>query len=200
MKKKLVAGFMAATMMVSVMSTGVFAKDLDPSDENKKAGDTQVTETVEENENKASYVIQIPDTVDFGKIQQPETEGDAYSYKDIKVSCITADNLAAGTAIAVLVKDASATESSDPFSLTHNTHSDCVLNYEIMNNNDESIQNGTWYANGFLFNLFTGAGQEATDKLRLNRNQLYNKDLSVWGGQYTGTLNFYTKIVDVHAQ
>lgn len=83
--------------------------------------------------------------------------------------------------------------------LTHNTHSDCVLNYEIMNNNDESIQNGTWYANGFLFNLFTGAGQEATDKLRLNRNQLYNKDLSVWGGQYTGTLNFYTKIVDVHA-
>ena len=84
--------------------------------------------------------------------------------------------------------------------LTHNTHSDCVLNYEIMNNNDESIQNGTWYANGFLFNLFTGAGQEATDKLRLNRNQLYNKDLSVWGGQYTGTLNFYTKIVDVHAQ
>ena len=199
MKNKLVAGFMAATMMVSVMSTGVFAKDLDPSDENKKAGDTQVTATVEENENKASYVIQIPDMVDFGKIQQPETEGDAYSYKDIKVSCITADNLAAGTAIAVLVKDASATESSDPFSLTHNTNSDCVLNYEIMNN-DASIQNGTWYANGFLFNTFTGAGQEATDQLRLNRNQLYNKNLSVWGGQYTGTLNFYTKIVDVHAQ
>lgn len=36
MKKKVVAGFMAATMMVSVMSTGVFAKDLDPSNEDKK--------------------------------------------------------------------------------------------------------------------------------------------------------------------
>lgn len=48
MKKKLVAGFMAATMMASVMSTGVFAKDLDLSDENKKAGDTQVTATVGE--------------------------------------------------------------------------------------------------------------------------------------------------------
>ena len=199
MKNKLVAGFMAATMMVSVMSTGVFAKDLDPSDENKKAGDTQVTATVEENSNKASYVIQIPDTVDFGKIQQPETEGNAYSYKDITVSCIKADNLGAGNGIAVLVKDATAAESSDPFRLTHNENSDCALTYEIMNS-DESIQNGTWYANGFLFNLFTGAGQEATDKLRLNRNQLYNKDLSVWGGQYTGTLNFYTKIVDVHAQ
>ena len=198
MKNKLVAGFMAAMMMVSVMSTGVFAKDLDPSDENKKAGDTQVTATVEENSNKASYVIQIPDTVDFGKIQQPETEGDAYSYEDITVSCITAENLAAGNGIAVLVKDASADESSDPFCLTHKTNSECVLNYEILNN-DVSIQNGTWYANGFLFNLFTGADQKATDKLRLNRNQLYNKDLSVWGGQYTGTLNFYTKIVDVHA-
>ena len=198
MKNKLVAGFMAAMMMVSVMSTGVFAKDLDPSDENKKAGDTQVTATVEENSNKASYVIQIPDTVDFGKIQQPETEGDAYSYEDITVSCITAENLAAGNGIAVLVKDASADESSDPFCLTHKTNSECVLNYEILNN-DVSIQNGTWYANGFLFNIFTGADQKATDKLRLNRNQLYNKDLSVWGGQYTGTLNFYTKIVDVHA-
>ena len=199
MKNKLVAGFMAATMMVSVMSTGVFAKELNPDSETNKAGDTQVTATVEENENKAAYVIEIPDKVDFGKIQQPETEGNVYSYKDITVSCIKADNLGAGNGIAVLVKDASAAESSDPFRLTHNENSDCALTYEIMNS-DESIQNGTWYANGFLFNLFTGAGQEATDKLRLNRNQLYNKDLSVWGGQYTGTLNFYTKIVDVHAQ
>lgn len=175
MKNKLVAGFMAATMMLSVMSTGVFAKELNPDSETNKAGDTQVTATVEENENKAAYVIEIPDKVDFGKIQQPETEGNAYSTKDITVSCIQADNLAAGSGIAVLVKDATATQSTDPFCLTHNTHSDCVLNYEIMNNNDESIQNGTWYANGFLFNLFTGAGQEATDKLRLNRNQLYNK-------------------------
>ena len=199
MKNKLVAGFMATTMMVSVMSTGVFAAELNPDSETNKAGNTQVTATVDENLNKASYVIQIPDTVDFGKIQQPETEGDAYSYKDITVSCIKAENLAAGDGIAVLVKDAAAAGSSDPFRLTHNANSECVLNYEIMNNG-ESIQNGTWYSNGFLFNLFTGAGQEATDQLRLNRNQLYNRDLSIWGGQYTGTLNFYTKIVDVHAQ
>ena len=198
MKKKVVAGFMAATMMVSVMTTGVFAKDLDPSDESKKAGDTQVTATVDENSNKASYVIEIPDTVDFGKIQQPETEGNVYSTKDITVYCKQADNLAAGTGIAVLVKDATATQSTDPFCLTHKTNSECVLNYEIMNN-DASIQNGTWYSNGFLFNTFTGAGQEATDQLRLNRGQLYNRDLSIWGGQYTGTLNFYTKIVSVNA-
>ena len=198
MKNKLVAGFMVATMMVSVMSTGVFAKDLDPSDESNKAGDTQVTATVDENLNKASYVIEIPDTVDFGKIQQPETEENAYSTKDITVSCKQADNLGAGNGIAVLVKDATATQSSDPFCLTHNTNSDCVLNYEIMNN-DASIQNGTWYANGFLFNTFTAAGQEATDQLKLNRGQLYNRDLAIWGGEYTGTLNFYTKIVNINA-
>lgn len=38
MKNKLVAGFMAATMMVSVMSTGVFAKELNPDSETNKAG------------------------------------------------------------------------------------------------------------------------------------------------------------------
>ena len=67
MKNKLVAGFMVATMMVSVMSTGVFAKELNPDSETNKAGDTQVTATVEENENKAAYVIEIPDKVDFWK-------------------------------------------------------------------------------------------------------------------------------------
>ena len=80
MKNKLVAGFMAATMMVSVMSTGVFVKELNPDSETNKAGDTQVTATVEENENKASYVIQNPEADDLGKIQQPETEGNEYSY------------------------------------------------------------------------------------------------------------------------
>lgn len=60
MKKKVVAGFMAATMMVSVMSTGVFAKDLDPSSETQRTGDTTVTATVEENSNKADYIISIP--------------------------------------------------------------------------------------------------------------------------------------------
>ena len=128
MKKKLIAGFMAATMMVSVMTTSVFAKDLDPTDETQRSGDTTVTATVEENPNK-----------------------------------------------------------------------ECAMTYEIMYN-DASIQNGTWYDNGFLFNVFMKAGQTATDQLRLNRNQLYNKDLSTWGGAYTGTLNFYTRVRNVSAQ
>lgn len=187
MKKKVVAGFMAATMMVSVMTTGVLAKDLDPTDETQRSGDTTVTATVEENPNKADYIIRIPETVDFGTIKQPETEGDAYSYKDITVECVKAENLEAGTGIAVLVKDATATGNTDPFLLTHNTNKDCALTYEIMYN-DASIQNGTWYDNGFLFNVFMKAGQSATDKLRLNRNQLYNKDLSTWGG----SVHWYT--------
>ena len=59
MKNKLVAGFMAATMMVSVMSTGVFAKELDPDSETQQKREIQqVTATVEENENKAAYVIE----------------------------------------------------------------------------------------------------------------------------------------------
>ena len=47
---------------------------------------------------------------------------------------------------------------------------------------------------------FTSAGQEHTNQLRLNLNQLYGKDISIWGGKYSGTLNFYTKIVVINAQ
>ena len=72
------------------------------------------------------------------------------------------------------------------------------MTYDIINNKT-SIQNGTWYANGYLFNTFTGADQSATDQLVLNRGQLYNRDLAIWGGEYAGTLNFYTKIVSVNA-
>lgn len=200
MKKKLVAGFMAATMVVSVMTTGVFARDLDPTNETQRMGSTEVTATVEEKPNKVDYTIRIPDTVDFGTIQQPETGEDAYTYKDITVECAKADNLEAGKAIAVLVKDANADKPTDQFLLTHNTNKDCVLAYEIMNN-DVSIQNNTWYhEGGFLFNLFTKADQSATDQLRLNRSQLYNKDFSAWGGAYTGTLNFYTMVKDINVQ
>lgn len=38
----------------------------------------------------------------------------------------------------------------------------------------------------YLIHL-SGADQSATDQLVLNRGQLYNRDLSIWGGQYTGT-------------
>lgn len=198
--KKIMAGVCTAAMLVSCSGIGVFASEigLDPSDEKQQRGDTEIIANVTENQNKPDYLITIPQTVDFGTLQQPTTDADVYSSVDITVSCVKADGLAAGQGIAVLVKDKTAKTANDPFMLQGEV-SECSLTYQMYNQNTD-VQDGTWYENGFMFIAFTNAGQEHTNQLRLNLNQLYGKDLSVWGGAYSGTLNFYTKIVNVNAQ
>ena len=197
--KKMMAGLCTAAMMVSC-TMGVLAADieLDPSEETRQRGDTEVHANVTDNDNKPDYLITIPQSVDFGTLQQPTTDADAYSSVDITVKCIKAEGLAAGQGIAVLVKDETAESMNDPFKLL-GENSDCSLTYEMYDQNS-NVQDGTWYQNGFLFITFTDAVQEHTNQLRLNCNQLYGKDLDVWGGAYSGTLNFYTRIVNVNAQ
>ena len=194
--KKMMAGLCAAAMLTTC-SMGVFAADLDPSNEAQQRGNTEVTANVIEG-NKPDYLITIPDTVDFGTLQQPTTDANVYSSADIKVTCVKAEGLAAGEGIAVLVKDENAASASDPFKL-QKPKSECSLVYEMYNQNS-NVQDGNWYDNGFLFITFTSAGQQHTNQLRLNLNQLYGKDINTWGGAYSGKLNFYTKIVVINAQ
>lgn len=194
--KKMMAGLCAAVMLTTC-SMGVFAADLDPSNEAQQRGNTEVTAKVIEG-NKPQYIITIPDTVDFGTLQQPTTDANAYVSEDITVECKEAKGLAAGEGIAVLVKDSTASSADAPFIL-QGQNSECSLTYEMYNQNS-NVRDGNWYDNGFLFVTFTSAGQQHTNQLRLNLNQLYGKDISIWGGVYSGTLNFYTKIVVINAQ
>lgn len=200
--KKMMAGLCAAVMLTTC-SMGVFAEqvgmiELDPSEESQQSGNTQITANIEKNLNTPDYVITIPQVVDFGTLKQPTTDANAYVSEDITVTCTKAQGLAAGEGIAVLVKDRTAASASDPFKL-QKQESDCSLVYEMYNQNS-NVQDGNWYDNGFLFITFTSAGQEHTNQLRLNLNQLYGKDINTWGGAYSGTLNFYTKIVVINAQ
>lgn len=97
-----------------------------------------------------------------------------------------------------MVKDETAAASEDPFVLSNEAHADSKMTYQMINPVGDDIATATWYANGFIFNVFTGAGQSATGKLVLNRNQLYNKG-SEYQGACSGKLNFYTKIANVHS-
>ena len=206
--KKMMAGLCAAAMLTTC-SMGVFAEEtnvveetniieLDPSEEAQQRGDTEVIAEVVKNDNKPDYIITIPEIVDFGTLKQPTTDANVYSSADIKVTCVKADGLAAGEGIAVLVKDSTAASADAPFIL-NGQNSECSLTYEMYNQNS-NVRDGNWYDNGFLFITFTSAGQEHTNQLRLNLNQLYGKDINTWGGAYSGTLNFYTKIVVINAQ
>ena len=160
--KKMMAGLCTAAMLVSC-TMGVLAADieLDPSEETRQRGDTEVIANVTDNDNKPDYLITIPQSVDFGTLQQPTTDADAYSSVDITVKCIKAEGLAAGQGIAVLVKDETAESMNDPFKLL-GENSDCSLTYEMYDQNS-NVQDGTWYQNGFLFITFTGAVQESVE-------------------------------------
>lgn len=196
--KKWAAGLCMAAMLAATPVLAVCASELDKS---HPSGSTAVEATVEDSApENPTYVISIPAKVDFGTISQPNTEGTNYQTTDIKVECISLEGLAEKEAIAVLVKDATATLESDPFKLTN--ANDIELTYDLIMSSDSSnIKSSTWYANGYLFTSFTAAGQSAQNTLRLDRGQLYGQDLALYGGKYTGSLDFYTRVAglgDVH--
>ena len=191
--KRWVAGLCATAMLAGAPAMVGYATDNELTRENT-TGETTVKATVVENDNQPTYTITIPDTVEFGQIQQPTTAADAYVTTSITVKCTNVSNLGSEQAISVLVKDSDAYNADSSFLLKNNTNTDCELVYEMLNEAGQSIQNTTWYADGFLYAAFTSAGQSKPMTLRLNKAQLYGKDFATWGGEYTGTLNFTTKI------
>lgn len=191
--KRWVAGFCATAMLAGAPAMVGYATDIELTRDNT-TGETTVKAEVVENQNQPIYTITIPDTVEFGQIQQPTTAADAYATTSITVKCTNVSNLGSEQAISVLVKDSDAYSADSSFLLKNNTHTDCELVYEMLNEAGQSIQNTTWYSDGFLYAAFTSAGQSKPMTLRLNKAQLYGKDFATWGGEYTGTLNFTTKI------
>lgn len=189
--KRWVAGFCATAMLAGAPAMVGYATDFELTGDNT-TGETTVKAEVVENQNQPTYTIMIPDTVEFGQIQQPTTAADAYVTTSITVKCTNVSNLGSEQAISVLVKDSKVDGPNSQFLLNNSTGGE--LAYEMLNEAGQSIQNTTWYSDGFLYAAFTSAGQSKPMTLRLNKAQLYGKDLSTWGGEYTGTLNFTTKI------
>ena len=189
--KRWVAGFCATAMLAGAPAMVGYANETVLSGEHT-TGETTVKATVVENENQPIYAIAIPDTVNFGQIQKPTTAASAYATTAITVTCTNVSNLGSEQAISVLVKDSKANGSDSQFLLNNGTGGE--LAYEMLNEAGQSIQYTTWYSDGFLYAAFTSAGQSKPMTLRLDKAQLYGKDLSEYGGEYTGTLNFTTKI------
>lgn len=198
--RKIMAGMCAAAMCAAVMAVSpavAFAEGETETilDSTTAGGETEVEAEVIANMNVPTYEVVIPKKIDFRQIQQPTTDAEKYATADVTVRCERAENLASGEVIAVFVKDSTATNEKDPFKLSNNIGGE--LQYEMIDAKGKNIQDSSWFAEGYLFSSFTGGGQTATDTMRLNVAQLYGKDLATWGGVYTGTLNFYTRVSDI---
>lgn len=193
--KRWVAGLCAATMLAGVPAMVGYAAQTKELTETYSSNTMEVKAEVVENDNKPSYAVLIPESVDFGRIQQPMTGEDSYAITTLTVSCNNATNLKAGQAIGVFVKASESASEKDPFKLANATGGELV--YEMFDSTENNIQKGTYYPDGFRIAAFTSSGQDSVMSLRLNKAQLYDKDLATWGGQYTGTLNFTTRIASI---
>lgn len=191
--KRIVAAVCAGTMLIATpaMATQTGTNQLN----NSHTTDNTTVKAHVDGPDEVTYIIEIPKEVNFGTLKQPNSSGTSYATTDITVKCIQLDGLQSGQALAVLVKDSEATQNSDPFKLRNGNGAE--LTYRIADNGGNNIQDLTWYDNGFLFNTYTRAGQEATDTLQLNVGQLYGKDLAIYGGDYTGTLRFHSRIATI---
>ncbi len=185
-----------AVLLYALCATPALAQDLTNS---TPSGSTEVTGVVSnQNPGGVSYIIAIPDKVDFGTIQQPGDNQTAHP-KDVAftVSATEITNLTQGQ-VAVLMKDGTGDGVAD-FRIhgkdTVNTGKS--LKYSVLDAAATDIQIGTTYPNGNLIATFKVTGNTVNGILRLDQNQLFMEDLTKWAGNFSGTINFYSTVVTV---
>lgn len=201
MKKRIVAILMmmvvatTAFIPTTVRAEGEKLTNIEP------AGDTSVKADIINGESgDVSYIISIPEKIDFGTLQMPADDTVAHPKKvDFTVSAVEINNLDTTTSrVAVLMKDASTGTKTFQITGASGTNNSKILTYNVLSSAGVDITSGTNYTNGYLFAAFSAAGQSINGSLSLEQNQLLKDNkLENWAGDYLGTINFYTAIASI---
>ena len=152
-----------------------------------------------------SYLITIPDQVDFGTLTQPEAETDSYQFCELNVEATQLNNLTGNQRVAVYIKDSSAADgrfhlkpqgvsglNDIPYDIyDHIVDEQTVQSANPVNRSDNSYEKG-YLLCGFANNS-VGTVQKAV--LALNQRELYGKDLSEIAGSYSGTITFHSELI-----
>ena len=195
MKKKMLAAILTGVMLMAVLP--VSAEEL--TDVVPGGTTTVEADIVDDSSGDVSYIISIPEKIDFGTLTMPEDDSVAHPKTvGFEVSAVEISGLDTATSrIAVLLKDAAA---KGTFQITgvRGTNNEKVLTYSVLNSAGIDITTGTEYANGYAMAAFSAAGQTVAGSLSLEQNQLLaDKEVANWAGDYLGTINFYTTIANL---
>lgn len=198
MRAKKVLALSMALATVAAASTTAFAAELTNAN---PSGSTEVTAKILSGE--VSYIITIPDKVDFGDLTQPAEDVDSYKDINYTVTATEINNLPSNSRVAVYVKDENADLENNLFYLTQKVESNPTqLMYDVygvdtdidtsipVNNGNFNEANG-----GYLLAAFDKQGDSLTGTLRLNQNQLYGENLNDIAGDYSGKMVFSSSIV-----
>ena len=196
--RKILALSMAVATMVTA-STAAFAAELTLS---STTGNTEVTANIQAS-GEISYVITIPDKVDFGTLTPPETDTDSFKDVPYEVTAVNIEGLSEDQYVLIRLKDKDATEEDSQFYLTQKTSPNTKFIYDVYN--ISPIENhysplasvSMTEPNGYFFVAFYKVGAKTTGTLRFNQKQLYGKDISEIAGDYSGTMIFTSSILTV---
>ena len=136
-----------------------------------------------------SYLIVIPEEVDFGTLSQPD-DGNTPAYKTVEFT-LTADkieDLSEGFKLVVSVKGEG---ENNQFFIANDADSSVKLVFEVLVNGEVLDVSG---ANGGKVAAFTAPGQNEVRILRLDQVQLVGKPLAQIVGDYSGTMVFYSRL------
>lgn len=199
--KKIIAALMAGTLA----ATAVVSASAATLTNGNPDGSTEITARIDgAGPGDVSYVITIPDKVDFGNLVQPEADEDSYKYIGFNVEATEINNFATKQVVSVYVKDSvsddgqfylTQKDAASPFTISYDVFERIVddtnrSEYTPMN---ESGAQGEY---GYHLCTFTagseGAVQDVT--LALNQKKLYGQDLNAIAGDYSGTMLFHSAL------
>lgn len=166
------------------------------------AGSADVTARIEgAGPGEISYIITIPDKIDFGVLTQPsDTTGDHFKDVSYTVTATEINNLPENNWVSVRVKDENATLENDQFYITQTTSPNTKLTYDVYEGSPDegqAINTGDMGDNGYLLTAFNATGQKIDGTLRLNQNQIYGKALDEIAGDYNGHMVFHSSIMSM---
>ena len=211
MKAKKVVTLVLAAAMAMTASVSVAAAGTRQLTKNNPSDSTEVKAHIDGATGAVSYIIEIPEVVDFGNLTQPETNANSYVFKPYDVTAIEIKGLAkdaqgnAAQQVSVYVKDENATTMSSNFYIANTDQSkDYKLQYHVFDIEAANITETTPPISavtmssdkGYFLKGFTEQGQAVNGTLVLNQNQLFGQDLQAMSGDYSGHMVFYSEIVD----
>lgn len=199
MKSIKIVSFVMAASLTALAAVSASAATLTPASPDSSA---EVTAKIEgAGPGEVSYIITIPDKIDFGTLTQPQE--DVNSYKDVEytVTATEITNLSENQWVNVYVKDQGATDEDDRFYITQTTEPFTKLSYDVYSgavSETPSINNGgDMGENGYLLAAFNQTGQEINGVLRLDQKQIYNKNIDEIAGDYKGYMVFHSAVGSV---
>ena len=202
MKAKRIVTLALAALLVVMSVVSVSAARLTETDQ---SGKTEVTAQIKgQDPGDVTYIITIPDVVDFGELSIPQDDQDDYD-KDVefKVTATEINNLNPETQhIAVYVKDQNAKPNDDQeFYIANKENSDIKFAYDVYSatgdsvNESTRVNSGNMRTHGYLLKSFTTTGETLDGTLRFHQRQLYGYDIADIAGDYSGYMVFYSTII-----